>query len=428
MAAPDPGKKKTARARKRKDDTKTIQEAGEDEPTAADPDEEYTLDGVDEKGIEGRGGARGVGGRKVPEEVEGQRGPEPLIIIIVSMIVLLCIVGGVYFLLSGSLPFMGGDEIESIAVGNIESLDKDGDGYRETRLITIYATASGFGDAEGKCIIMVYYGEAEEPTFETSVNLKNDRGVKEIELRDFVIGNGEYRVVARSGGEENYNTLWIYDVVGRLEASWTDMNTDNFDLGTHGYEVSMELRPLEADGTPLRLKGAPPVNISGSISTPAGGSVPVSIDSVASSTGRLPGPTITHTTRGVYSIAGSITNLICRPDSEFRTVLITNTTKTVDAPPYADAGGDITVPLVGGEAEVEFDGSASWDDGELIRYNWTFGDGGENETSVGYNSPTTTHTYTAEGEYYAFLYVVDDSGQDSLGRWGGYRVVTVTSS
>ena len=74
---------------------------------------------------------------------------------------------------------------------------------------------------------------------------------------------------------------------------------------------------------------------------------------------------------------------------------------TVNAPPVADAGEDLTV--VAGEA-VTFDGTGSHDpDGLLRRHAWTFGDGEVGEGA------TPTHTYGDPGVYEAVLTVTDDT-------------------
>lgn len=71
-------------------------------------------------------------------------------------------------------------------------------------------------------------------------------------------------------------------------------------------------------------------------------------------------------------------------------------------PPVAGAGPDQTVFV--GEV-VTFDGSGSYDpDGEIVSYEWNFGDG-----SYG-SGVNPTHTYTAVGTYEVTLTVTDNSG------------------
>lgn len=75
----------------------------------------------------------------------------------------------------------------------------------------------------------------------------------------------------------------------------------------------------------------------------------------------------------------------------------------INEPPVCDAGGpyygDAGVP-------VQFDASGSIDpDGEIVAYEWDFGDG-QSGTGV-----APTHTYAADGEYNITLCVTDNQGE-----------------
>lgn len=73
----------------------------------------------------------------------------------------------------------------------------------------------------------------------------------------------------------------------------------------------------------------------------------------------------------------------------------------VNQPPVAQAGPDQTVTA----SVVEFDGSGSKDsDGELVRYDWTFSDGGKD------NGVKTSHVFARPGTYKNQLTVTDNSG------------------
>jgi len=74
----------------------------------------------------------------------------------------------------------------------------------------------------------------------------------------------------------------------------------------------------------------------------------------------------------------------------------------INEPPVCDAGGpyygDYGVP-------VQFDGSGSFDpDGEIVTYEWDFGDG---QTGTGM---APTHTYEVDGEYIITLCITDNQG------------------
>ena len=70
--------------------------------------------------------------------------------------------------------------------------------------------------------------------------------------------------------------------------------------------------------------------------------------------------------------------------------------------PLCDAGG----PYFGNAGEpVQFDGTASFDpDGDIVLYEWTFGDG-----TIG-SGPAPVHTYSTDGEYVIGLCVTDNVG------------------
>ncbi len=77
-----------------------------------------------------------------------------------------------------------------------------------------------------------------------------------------------------------------------------------------------------------------------------------------------------------------------------------------NAPPRADAGG----PYHGHTGtSIAFDGTGSCDlDGDIVSYNWAFGD---STTSHGM---TTAHTYQEEGRYTVTLTVTDDEGTTTM--------------
>jgi PKD repeat protein len=74
----------------------------------------------------------------------------------------------------------------------------------------------------------------------------------------------------------------------------------------------------------------------------------------------------------------------------------------VNDPPVADAGLDQSAFV--GETVI-FNGTDSYDpDGNIVSYDWDFGDGTES------NVETTTHVYTATGAYIVTLTVTDEVG------------------
>lgn len=104
---------------------------------------------------------------------------------------------------------------------------------------------------------------------------------------------------------------------------------------------------------------------------------------------------------------GPSTITVLAQDSEDRSDddFIVITINPDNMPPVCDAGG----PYNGNAGEpVEFDGSNSVDnDGEIVSWVWTFGDGSAGTGMI------TTHTYELDGMYEVTLCVTDDDGLTS---------------
>lgn len=99
-------------------------------------------------------------------------------------------------------------------------------------------------------------------------------------------------------------------------------------------------------------------------------------------------------------LADSVLVYTVPPDVETKDGYVSN----LDSPPTASFITSPSVPDLG--ETVTFDASASSDsDGNIVRYEWDFGDDNyANETG-----PTTTHAYTTAGDYTATLTVFDDA-------------------
>jgi PKD repeat protein len=314
--------------------------------------------------------------------------------------------------------------IERIYVGNIEAKDMDDDVYLdsfgETLYVPLIADASGFGTAAGRVTVDVTFGDDPTVLYSEEIEMTGDMDGLFIPMNKFVQGNGEYAFTARTGDvvsePSHFNVYWVTE---SLRATWSEAVTDE-PLVSHSYEVSFTVTPQDRNGR--NLYAAPmPYTVSGKLTKPAGGDVVIDVDWPARSSYIITQQT-DHTMKGTYALEIEWTNLMCASNSPYYKVhLATNATHAVDAPPYADAGGDQTADLVGGSAEVSFDGSGSADDGSIVEYQWDFGDGTTENTF----SSSITHAFTAAGEYYVNLVVVDDSGQLSSSRWGGASTVVV---
>ncbi len=105
----------------------------------------------------------------------------------------------------------------------------------------------------------------------------------------------------------------------------------------------------------------------------------------------------------LYEKSGTyVARLTIRDDSGLENQnSISERTIVINEPPVAEAGPDQHVTA----SEVIFDASQSYDlDGEIISYEWDFGDGQRGTGQM------VAHTYRAPGVYDVGLYIVDSSG------------------
>ena len=117
-----------------------------------------------------------------------------------------------------------------------------------------------------------------------------------------------------------------------------------------------------------------------------------------STTGSGATPTHTYSADSIYNVTLTVTDDAGAADSDATAAAISSGNQS----PVADANG----PYTGAAGEViTFDGTGSSDpDGNIVAYDWDFGDG---NTGTG---ATPTHTYGADDSYSVTLMVTDDIG------------------
>ncbi len=354
------------------------------------------------------------------EDGEVEKGASPALIIVVSILTLIIIISGIFIIF-----FRGSGEFEDVQMGDITEMDTDGDGHMDAWVIDAYAASASTSPAEGEAVLEIFHGNNASPSYRTLIRFRNDRGSVEVSKSDFVIGNGEYTVEIRQGSISSRKTVDVGDVVETLDVEWWGHNRDDIMAGSHDHIVQLMIKPGAGDGDPLDIKGGfPPFELNAWVSDPTNTSHELTITSMTPLSFIL--MDINHIKKGEYLLTGTWTNLHVRPDSPFRNVTIsTNTSYEADAEPYADAGDDIEVIMTGGSVTVDFNASGSWDDCGILEYRWFFGDEEEEDGPTITASPYKTHTYNVTGTMYAYLVVVDDAGQTSKGRWGGFRTVDI---
>jgi hypothetical protein len=343
----------------------------------------------------------------IEDKGEGRRGPNPIIIIAVAVVVILVL--AIIF-----MAVFNKAEINQILLGNIKEMDYDGDVYPETLFIPIIVSSDSIiGSLEGKATVTVNMEGNESILYEKTVKINEETESIEIIKSDFVISNGVYDINIKSGDHSDTKTFVVGDVVEKLLVSWKDNRSESASWNDM-HEVTMTLSLKDADGGDLlgfAHNGYPPIRFTGTLTDPGGIERGIQFEKLIGTTTTYR-KVVDHHTRGTYTMTGTLENMICSPSSPYRSVEIDRDQQEyyVDARPAANAGGDQVADLENGRAEVIFDGSLSWDDGEIVQYIWDFGDG----TNATFSTPVASHVYTEAGDYIVELVVVDDSGQRSI--------------
>ncbi len=218
---------------------------------------------------------------------------------------------------------------------------------------------------------------------------------------DWDFGDGTLAPNAGSNPSHTYTTAGSYTVSLTVTDDGGLTNTAN----TTADIVDAAQDPIADPNGPYNGFEGLSVTFDGSASfDPDGGTITqYDWDFGDGNTGTGVAPTHTYATAGTYTVTLTVV------DDEGAQSAPATTTAVIEVPPdnlppVADPNGPYT-GIVG--VPITFDGSASDDpDGDIVRYDWDFGDGNTASDA----GPTPTHTYAAAGSYTVTLTVTDDGG------------------
>ncbi|MEM7023225.1 MAG: PKD domain-containing protein, partial [Pseudomonadota bacterium] len=108
---------------------------------------------------------------------------------------------------------------------------------------------------------------------------------------------------------------------------------------------------------------------------------------------------------GTYTVELTVTDDDAADATDTLMVEVESVAPPPNEPPVASAGPDRVATVA---ETLQFDGSGSSDsDGEIVAYDWDFGDGSQG------SGEAVSHTYQAAGTYTVELTVTDDDGEDA---------------
>jgi len=222
---------------------------------------------------------------------------------------------------------------------------------------------------------------------------------------------GDDQVGAGERVEHTYDAPGQYIVVLTVTDDDGATDRDSVRVRVEAEEVPDNLPPVADAGPDQDVLVGQAVVLEGGGSTDPDGAVVAWVWDLGDD-GGVEGETVVHTwdVAGVYPVRLTVTDDDDATDSD--TVVVTVVAANV--PPVADAGADRGILLGAAEA---FDGGGSSDaDGQIVSWDWDFGDG---ELDAG---EAVVHTFAAAQVYVVRLTVTDDAGATD----SDTAVITVT--
>jgi PKD repeat protein len=202
--------------------------------------------------------------------------------------------------------------------------------------------------------------------------------------------SASYYVFASKTGYDNERSDFSSVVTYILFVGYRATLTPNY------LNIQMNHYPTVSINGPFSVEATDIINFSSSGSTDPDGTITQYFwDFGDGSNSSSANPSYSYQEPGNYTVTLTVT------DDGGLANTATTTSLVSPKPPIANANG----PYIGGATEpVSFSSEGSKDlDGEIIKFDWNFGDGSEHSFE-----PNPTHTYALQGNYTITLTVTDD--------------------
>ncbi|UCH89028.1 MAG: hypothetical protein JSV49_12485 [Thermoplasmata archaeon] len=317
-------------------------------------------------------------------------------------------------------------------------------------IIEVQALLAGGGSASGDGELKIVYkgletyqpNYANQETYSSKLSFSSDYALKVVLYSEFVWDKGEYEIIATF---KDKSANYFFDPA------------DNLNFGFADYvNVSLSLEPNEntlrdsesARENPIyihalarirdydettgveRNPSAPPSDTLLEVTIAHEGGTRETYDETLKGSSEATFDEFVYysstggTGSGYYTVSAKITNNNVNPSSpKYQIDLPSLRKEFLNVGPIANAGEDQNEnpdTLGGTTATVNFDGSKSWNDGEITKYIWDF----DYSEDIGFDpdeettSPTTSHTYERTAiidTYDVALQVIGDVKDSRLG-------------
>jgi len=329
------------------------------------------------------------------EKVGRRRGistPKKIFIIIIILVIMVA---------AFSIFWMS-PHVKSIIVNSPIELD-DRSGIR----IEAHIALEGGGTSVGEGTIEIIYDE--KTVYSGKINIQSDKGGKDIAYDKFVVGNKQYEIKVTFNGKSGSTFFKLDDNFG-----WAVSENINVTASLSSYEKSEDVRlkvqTRIVDENNLNLPPPMKASVEITIRHENGQTQTFNQDiSYPNSSCEFNDYDYLKTGSGNYTIDAKLINHYVIENSKYQEIELEEPARVFfNIYPVAEAGDD---QVVRRGVNVHFDGSKSWNDGPIRRYEWDFdykdddGNGFEDFTTDA-TGMAVDNVYNTVGTYTLALRVV----------------------